>query len=250
MRERLPMSSYPPFAPSPDTPPELNPLLDRAQLTEDFRRAQRIHIPNFLTEPSAARLFRALQQETPWTVTFNKGADFLDVENASSEERARLSRAAFERARSPGFNYIYDNHRLSRNGEPYANPMHYLARVVTFLNAPHVLQFMREVTGLMDIAWADAQATLYRQGDFLTGHDDKTGGHKRLAAYVLNMTPGWRPDWGGILQFIDERGHIAEGYVPTYNALNVFQVPALHAVSQVAFYAGFRYSVTGWFHAR
>jgi SM-20-related protein len=244
------MSSYLPFAPSPDISPELNPQLDRAALTEDFRRSQRIHIPNILTEASAARLSRALQQETPWTVTFNKGMDFLDVENVSLEERARLSRAAFERARSPGFHYIYDNHRLSRTGEPYGDRTHYLAKVVTFLNAPNVLQFVREVTGLKTVSWADAQATLYRQGDFLTVHDDKTGGHKRLAAYVLNMTPAWRPDWGGVLQFIDERGHIAEGYVPSFNALNLFRVPAEHAVSQVAVYGGFRYSVTGWFHGR
>ena len=77
---------------------------------------------------------------------------------------------------------------------------------------------MREVTGLDAIAWTDAQATLYRPGDFLTTHDDETGGHKRLAAYVLNMTPGWRPDWGGILQFLDERGNIEEGYSPAFNA--------------------------------
>ncbi len=109
---------------------------------------------------------------------------------------------------------------------------------------------MRELTGLSDISWADAQATLYRPGDFLTVHDDRIGGHKRLAAYVLNMTPGWRADWGGVLQFLDPSGHVAEGYVPTFNALNLFKVPALHSVSQVALYGGLRYSVTGWFHAR
>lgn len=244
------MSSFSPFKPSPDLPPELNPLLETAKLAEDFRRNKRIHIPSILTEASAARLARTLEQETPWSVTFNKGKDFLDVENVTPEERARLSRGAFDRARAEGFHYIFDNHRLSRNGEPYPNPGHYYAKLVTFLNAPRTLQFMREVTRLGAIAWADAQATLYRQGDFLTGHDDKTGGHKRLAAFVLNMTPAWRPDWGGILQFIDERGQIAEGYVPTYNALNIFQVPAEHLVSQVAFYGGFRYSITGWFHAR
>jgi len=81
-------------------------------------------------------------------------------------------------------------------------------------------------------------------------HDDKTGGHKRLAAYVLNMTPSWRPDFGGILHFFDERGNVSQGFVPTFNALNVFRVPAEHAVSQVALFGGYRYSVTGWFHAR
>ena len=232
-----------------DAAPELNPQLDRAALAEEFRRKQRVHIANILTEPPAMRLFQVLQQETPWTVTFNKGPDFFDVENVSPEERARLSYAAFQRARQ-GFAYIYDNHRLSRTGEPYANPAHYFAKFLAFMNSPPVLDFVRSVTGLADVAWADAQATLYRPGDFLTLHDDKTGGHKRLAAYVLNMTPGWQPDWGGALQFFDERGHVAEAYLPRFNALNMFRVPAPHAVGQVAIFGGHRYSITGWFHGR
>jgi SM-20-related protein len=245
------MSSAPPSAQAADAPLELNPRLDRAGLAQEFARSGRIHIPGVLTEACAVRLFRALQQETPWTLTLNKGADFLDIEKPSPEERGRLAVAAFERARSPfAFQYFFDNHRLSRDGEPYSDPGHYLGKLVAFLNAPHFLTFIRGLTGLEAIDRTSAQATLYRPGDFLTVHDDETGGHKRLAAYVLNMTPGWRPDWGGILQFIDARGNIAEGYAPCFNALNIFRVPALHSVSQVALYGGFRYSVTGWFHAR
>jgi Rps23 Pro-64 3,4-dihydroxylase Tpa1-like proline 4-hydroxylase len=243
------MSGASPSIQIPDVPPELNPGLDRAALAQAFARSGRIHIPNILTEPSAVRLYHALQQETPWTVTLNKGRDFLDFEKVTPEERNKMAVGAFQRAHST-FQYIFDNHRLSRNGEPYSNPDHYLAKVVAFVNTPHFLAFMREVTGLEAIAWTDAQATLYRPGDFLTTHDDKTGGHKRLAAYVLNMTPGWRADWGGVLQFFDEHGNVAEGFVPTFNALNVFRVPAQHAVSQVAFFGGYRYSITGWFHAR
>ena len=43
-------------------------------------------------------------------------------------------------------------------------------------------------------------------GDFLTVHDDETGGRKRLVAYVLNLTPIWRPDWGGALNFLGPTG--------------------------------------------
>src|SRR5258708_26105897 len=242
------MSDAPVMAAS-EAAPELNPALEPAALNRRFRAEGRIHIPDVLTRPAAERLYRALTQETPWTLTLNKGPHFLDFEKLPPDERTKLAFAAWERARS-GFAYFFDNHRLSRDGEPYVDQSHYLAKVVAFLNAPHILAFMRELTGLSDISWADAQATLYRPGDFLTVHDDRIGGHKRLAAYVLNMTPGWRADWGGGLQFLDPAGHGAEGYVPTFNTLNLFKVPALHSVSQVALYGGLRYSVTGWFHAR
>jgi len=114
---------------------------------------------------------------------------------------------------------------------------------VEFLNAPEFLNLMREITGIPEIARTDGQATLYRPGDFLTVHNDEAKLAKRLVAYVLNMTPVWRSDWGGALQFI---GNIAEGYVPAFNVLNIFRVPARHAVSAVTPFGGLRYSITGW----
>jgi Rps23 Pro-64 3,4-dihydroxylase Tpa1-like proline 4-hydroxylase len=153
------------------------------------------------------------------------------------EERMKLALQAWQRAQND-FQYMFDNHRLSRTGEPYPDPTHYFARVVDFLNAPKTLGFIREITGLPDIAWADAQATLYRPGDFLNVHDDSVSKHRRLVAYVLNMTPAWRPDWGGALNFLGASGHVEEAYVPTFNALNVFRVPAKHFVGNVAPYEG------------
>ena len=227
--------------------PELNPALDRVLLAEAFQRSGRIHIPSVLTPASAARLFRALENETPWTVTLNNGSDIQDF-ISTPRERERISVAAWARARS-GFQFLHDHHLLSHKGEPYRDPRHYFADLVGFLNSPAVLAFLREVTGANAISWMNAQATLYRPGDFLTVHDDLHNEHNRLVAFVLNMTPQWQPDWGGVLQFFDTPGHIEEGYLPTFNALNLFRVPTAHSVSQVAMFGGLRYSVTGWYHA-
>lgn len=234
---------------SHDVLPELDPAVDRASLAEMFRARGRVHIPNVLTRASAERLYRCLAQETKWTLTLNNGNAFLDVENVSPEVRVKHGLLAWQRARSE-FQYLFDNHRLSQSGEPYPDQTHYFARVVEFLNSPAMLGFVREITGLSDIVWADAQATLYRPGDFLNLHDNSRSMHKRRAAYVLNMTPGWRADWGGVLHFVSPSGHIEEGYAPVFNALNLFRVPKPHFVGHVAPYGGFRYSVTGWYHAR
>ena len=107
------------------------------------------------------------------------------------------------------------------------------------------------LTGDPRCAYADAQATRYRPGDFLTAHDDDVAGKKRLYAFVLNFTPAWRPDWGGLLAFHDADGHVSEAYTPTFNALNIFRVPQQHAVTQVASFAGAeRLSITGWIRER
>ena len=79
-------------------------------------------------------------------------------------------------------------------------------------------------------------------------HNDDVELTGRLVAYAFTFTPNWRTDYGGILHFLDEEGHVDEGYLPTFNALNLFRIPALHAVSYVTPYAqGGRYSIIGWF---
>jgi len=234
---------------SSDVPLELAPAVNRAALAARFKAVGRVHIPNVLVRPSAERIYKCLSQETKWTVTFNNGPHFLDVENVSQEERMKITLSAWQRSQN-AFQYLFDNHRLTRSGEPYPDQAHYFAKIVQFLNSPGLLSFVREITGLDEIAWADAQATLYRPGDLLTMHDDLTGGHRRLAAYVLNFTPAWRPEWGGVLTFLNSSGHVEEGYVPTFNALNLFRVPALHLVTMVTPFGGLRYSITGWFHGR
>jgi SM-20-related protein len=93
----------------------------------------------------------------------------------------------------------------------------------------------------------DAQATRYERGHYLTQHDDSAAEKGRLYAFVLNLTPHWRTDWGGLLNFIDADGHVAEAYAPAWNAINLFRVPQPHAVSCVAPFAGApRLSITGW----
>jgi Rps23 Pro-64 3,4-dihydroxylase Tpa1-like proline 4-hydroxylase len=109
---------------------------------------------------------------------------------------------------------------------------------------------MADVIGPSDVAFADAQATRYGPGDFLTAHDDAVEGKHRRAAYVFGLSRDWRAEWGGLLLFHEPEGEV-RGYVPQYNALNLFAVPQPHSVSLVAPFAPReRLSVTGWLRAR
>ena len=231
-----------------DVLPALNPALDRKTIAEVFRNNGRVHIGNVLTPESAARIHRCLTRETDYelSLTTPDGIQSLRRQDNSPAQIAAAGRMAQEAART-GFAFQYDKHLISERGEAYADPVHYLAKVTAFLNGAPFLDFCRAVSGLSAIARADAQATCYRSGHFLTRHDDAVDGLGRLAAYVLNFTPGWNPDWGGILLFPDAHGHVEEGYVPAFNALNLLKVPQAHAVSLVPPFAGAaRYSITGW----
>jgi SM-20-related protein len=206
--------------------PALNPALDAVRIAAACRRDGRVHIPNVLTAESAQRLHRCLEQETDFALLVQTGADQAQawrLPTLSPQRHAELMTNAYNQARDK-FHHVYDAHTLSKHGEPYPDASHYLSAVTAFLNSAPLLDFARAVIGATAIAAASADATRYRPWYFLNQHDD---GHdpKRLMAYVLNMTPSWRPDWGGALLFSDRPGHISEGYLPAFNALNLFSVP-------------------------
>jgi Rps23 Pro-64 3,4-dihydroxylase Tpa1-like proline 4-hydroxylase len=233
---------------------QLNPQLNRALIREIFLRQGRVHIPDILTAESAAGLYSCLSTQTPWQLSLNVGQRHVDLAHEQlmlmpPDKRELMTRTMLEQSRH-GFQYVFDNYPLY---DLYLSGRrdHPLLGMHEFLNSMQFLQFVREVTGLAQIAFADSQATRYLPGHFLTEHDDNVAGKQRLAAYVFGFTQQWRADWGGILQFIDRDGHIAEGYAPKFNVLNLFRVPQKHSVSYVTPAAAeARYSITGWLRAQ
>ncbi len=233
----------------------LNPALEPDLIARVFRTYGRVHVPEILDPQSAARIHQALATETAWQSVLFDGTDHRDLPVAAlaelpeAEHRALL--AATDAAAARGFSYRYSNFRLFENMERGLHLDSYLMRVLAFLNSAPFIELMRRITGDLTIDYADGQATLYRAGDFLTCHDDNVEGKDRRAAYVLGFTREWKTDWGGLLAFPDGRGHVSEAYAPAFNSLNLFRVPMLHAVTQVASFATVpRYSITGWMRRR
>jgi hypothetical protein len=239
-------------------PPRLAGGLDPAKLRPLFQRHGRLHLPGVFEAATAAAIGAALAGPVPWFRSLNvhgKSYDlgFETLEAMPPERRRELDEAVQAGGRD-GFQYLFDAWRLSDEmeaGRRVGGEVAPLEDLYLFLNGPVFLDFIRALTGEPRAAFCDAQATRYRPGDFLTAHDDDVDGKNRLFAYVLNFTPAWRPDWGGLLAFHDADGHVAEAYTPRFNALNIFRVPQAHAVTQVASFAGgHRLSVTGWVRER
>lgn len=234
-----------------DETPQLNPMLDRARLAAEFAARGHVQILQLLQRQSAQRIHACLCEETPFSLICNDGGKQLTYHDLTPAQRQEHTRAAWRRVGSDAFQYLYEQHILTTEGERYADPGHYWAAVTDFLNGQPFLDLARAVTGMAAIAFADGQASLYRSGHFLTAHGDEQEGANRLAAYVLSLTPSWRAEWGGLLEFIGADGHIASGYVPNFNSLRLFRVPINHHVSCVAPFAmAGRYSITGWLRAR
>jgi Rps23 Pro-64 3,4-dihydroxylase Tpa1-like proline 4-hydroxylase len=162
-----------------------------------------------------------------------------------AELDARIHAAARD-----GFQFRFSSLRVPdrpTERRPGADLLHAFA---AFMASDGVRALLGRIAGRRDIVYADAQGTAYHPGDFLTGHDDDVTGKHRLLAYVMGLTPAWRPEWGGLLLFHRDGGRI-DGLVPGFNRLNMFALPVTHSVSQVTpFAGGVRYAVTGWLRSR
>lgn len=221
-------------------------------IAASFQR--RAHIPEFLRASDAAALRQALVDLPRWNTVTRSGGRHLDLDAAGlgalgPNDQIRFQSAVHSQAQK-SFQYLFDNYPIADAYYGGTIVSAELARLFEFLNSAETIGFVREITGIADISFADAQATRYRPGHFLTEHDDAVDGKNRCAAFVLNLTPEWRADWGGLLMFIGADGHVEQAYTPKFNALNIFTVPQRHCVSVVAPFApAVRYSVTGWFRS-
>ena len=227
---------------------ELAPGLNPDGLGQMFASHGRLQVTEFLSRDSAVELHRQLVDSKEWRLTVNRGTEIFhfaldDVSNWDNRKRDLLDEAV-----SAGGRYAFQfRYEVIRVGD---NPNGVLAEFERFMSSPKVVAVMRTIAGADDIAFADAHASRYQPGHFLTAHDDHLETMGRRAAYVLNLSPKWRPDWGGLLQFLDNRGDVVRAFLPRFNVLNLFRVPQLHNVSWVTpLAAAPRYAITGWLRA-
>lgn len=240
-----PMSASPAF--------RLNPSLNVAVLAREYAATGRLHIPGLLAGDAADALHGELRGRDDWQQVITSGARVVELSRPvraamTADQRQALDDAVYAGARQ-GFQYRYESIRVPDDAASRTTSSDLLARFAAWLSDGEARDFLRNVTAASDIAFADAQATAFSPGDFLTGHDDEVGGKMRRAAYVFGLTPVWRPEWGGLLLF--HHGVDVTGLVPAFNTLNLFRVPQLHSVSEVTRAAAYRrYSITGWLRGR
>lgn len=234
----------------------IDPGLDVAPWRERLQRDGRVQVERVLQPAAAERLRACLQHEVRWTLALEdgRGARTLDPAAYAALDEAARTQLFHDAARSArdevdplrAYRFAYDSYMMVRAYKDGRDPGLLLHRVLELFNSPEYVGFMQALTGDARVRRVDAQATRYRPGQFLREHTDAHSGEGRLYAYVLNLSQGWQPDWGGLLQFIDGVS-VTDTFLPRWNTLSLFRVPAAHAVSTVAPWArDERLSITGW----
>ncbi len=226
----------------------LNPDHDVEAIAATYAAKGRVRIPAFMVENGLRGLHAEIVARQDWRQVMNIPGGILEL---SREERAAMSiedaedlNAAMHKRACLGFQYRYEGLRIAEPSSEVTDGIDTLAHV---LAATPMLGFLEKVIGQSELMFTEGQVTAYATGDFLTCHDDQAPGRRRVAAFVLGMTPAWRPEWGGLLLFHSDDDSQVCGQVPRFNTLDLFSVPQRHSVSIVSPSApGRRLAITGW----
>ena len=234
----------------------IDPRFDPTPWCALLQRDRRVQVENFLQPEVAERLRACLQTEVPWTLALRDadGARTIDHPTYAAMQAPAVAAlleatAAGARAgdREAGFRFAYDSYMMVSAYTQGRDPGLLLHRVLELFNTLEYIALMQSLTGDARVRRVNAQATRYRPGHFLRYHTDIDSTEGRLYAYVLNLSRDWNADWGGLLQFIDDDGRVLDTFLPRWNTLSLFAVPAGHTVSLVAPWAAAdRLAITGW----
>lgn len=221
--------------------------LDIAPYRSALARQGRVQVQGFLQPDAALRLADCLRREVPWS-TAERGQP--DSPPWTGETLQHRMPAAYRTA-AAGFHYVYDRYLMVEAMKAGRDPHLVLHAVLEFFNSAPFLDFIRDFTGDTQLNMVGAQATRYLPGQFLRVHDDRHEEEGRRYAYVLNLSRHWEADWGGLLHFVNDDGSPRDAFLPLWNSLSLFKVPAKHHVGLVAPWAREpRLAITGWWHAK
>ena len=227
------------------------PQIDFRAAQSAFARDGRCRVDPFLAPEIADRLYKTLSTETEFDVAYacSPSPQLVSAESwrqmDSGDRRSLQNQLMGEAAEGRGFlycTYMQRNRISATTGSP-----EFLDEIFSFWSGDRMCHAVSEVTGI-EVQGAECQFTRFTNGQYLTRHRDTLAGNRRRLAFVLSLSQGWHPDWGGLLHFYEETGDVSEVWIPRFSALQLFDINHIHSVSAVAPCAPRgRYSLTGWF---
>ena len=219
---------------------------DILEYQEIFSSSKIVQIKNIVKDEFAEELYKYAFLEKNWNLS--SGFDNVKFDKPLKKQFEKANDLQIKninnKFKNDSFSYIF--HRTMNNNKP--SYLEFLIRKQ--LNSPKMITLIKEITNIEISSLSTLFLSKYKSGHFLNPHSDKGNGK---IAFVLNLTKFWKPQYGGVLHFLDEeRKNIIDFYVPDFNNLILFEVPEdndrPHFVSHITpNIKHTRYAITGWY---
>ena len=226
----------------------INKINDNEYLKLKFMQDKVLVIENFLVNDFAERLYYYIKKLPPQKWFYSCGIRNTKYEGRITQKnKKRNADNVREANRSFSKNeFSFNLKRTMDNKKREICKYEYILRRT--LSSRFFLSMISYFTNLNLTSLNQMFLSKYNSGSFLSPHSDIGNGR---IAFVLNLTKNWKPQYGGVLHFLNKsRSKIIDSYVPSFNNLIIFYIPPEgipHYVSHVApGVKNNRYAITGW----
>jgi Rps23 Pro-64 3,4-dihydroxylase Tpa1-like proline 4-hydroxylase len=252
--------------PNLDSTPEVDPKIrdtvimysriesQKKELLESFQKTHKLKIDQIFNERFAESLYQYIIRIPDSKLNIACGIRNTKYEKKMIPTLQKRNQDNINEANKTfgkgEFSYVFQRGMNNTPGEI----SQYESMLRLILNSDEFKKMLSEITGLEITQLNTMFLSKYKSGHFLSPHSDKGNGK---IAFVMNLTKGWQPQYGGNLHFLSEdRTKIVETWTPAFNNMVVFFVPPdkeeffglPHFVGHVA--PGLkisRYAITGWY---
>src|SRR6185369_527684 len=157
---------------------EVNPGLDRKPLAERFASERRVQVRDVLTLGTAREIHNILARHTPWGISWQAalhGPHHVRMQawaqrtpQQAEDMGSRLTTAM----KASDYAFAYAAYPMVDAYKEKWDPDSPQDLLLEHINDEPFLNLVREITDIPELVKADAQATLYAPGHFLSQHND------------------------------------------------------------------------------
>jgi len=211
---------------------KINSSISGSDYRNEFENTGSAFVRNFLTPEYADELAKFFSTDMPsdwWSASTypDKHGNIANVRNfvesagQIEENRLDANKVFYNQSRG-GISGNISYHFYRTLGNHVEGCYCAECKFREWLLSSELLGFLESVSGEKYDRFNTTFASKYSEGCFLSPHTDHANGD---IGFVLQLTKNWKPQWGGLLHFMDDYGQIIEKTeVPTFNTLTLFKL--------------------------
>lgn len=226
----------------------INFNLDNEKIKEEFKKNRKVVIKNFLDINFAKKLYNFIVKLPNKFWFYNCGIRNTRYTGRDTPNNLKKNNDNVKEAKKSFSKNEFSFYFLRTMEKRKKEISKFEVILRNTLNSKLFLSMISYFTDIKITQLNQLFLSKYWKGCFLAPHSDIGNGR---IAYVLNLSVNWKPQYGGILHFLNkDRTKITESFVPEFNSLILFEVPEEgipHFVSHIASDCKKkRYAITGW----
>lgn len=203
----------------------VNPYLDIVKARRDYRDFKWSRLADVLLASIAERviheLVKKVEFENCFMVADNEvGMSDTHLAALPEEQRAKLITQVYESA-SLGKGYLYACKNI--DCEYQSNEPTMLVNVFNWLNSNDTLELVSDITGCGELQFASCNAVRFSKGHFITNGAQCFDTEKGKVGFVIDLTPDWNSNWGGLLHLNSVYEGSGVTFTPMFNNMVLFE---------------------------